>query len=107
MTSEQRERLQAMVDGGQQTWDLSPNDVDAIQAVLAELDHLQAIVVRIPAELFTADGVPCFGGEEVYIGEIGELARVNARGEVKDCSGDIWCLSECYSTPEAAREANK
>ena len=36
-----KERLQAMVSPGQQTWDLSPNDVSAIKWALAEIERLE------------------------------------------------------------------
>ncbi|MFA5056537.1 MAG: hypothetical protein WC485_00350 [Opitutaceae bacterium] len=44
--SEHIERLEAMIDPRQQTWDLSPNDVVAIRHVLVELKRLREIVGR-------------------------------------------------------------
>lgn len=42
MTNEHESRLQAMVAPEQQTWDLSPNDVAAIEWALRELQSAQA-----------------------------------------------------------------
>jgi hypothetical protein len=40
------ERLEAMAAPDQQTWDLSPNDVEAIRGVLAEVERLRLVATE-------------------------------------------------------------
>lgn len=56
MTEEHIGRLRAMIQPGQQTWDLSDNDVIAISAVVAALEDL--------AESFTGKMTPEEYGEQ-------------------------------------------
>ena len=55
MKPEHHERLEAMVSPNQQTWDLSPNDVEAIKAVLKAVDELFLALSSIVTSLPTCD----------------------------------------------------
>lgn len=63
---EQRERLEAMCVPGQQTWDLSPNDVAAIQAVLAERARLKSLLESATPENAEAHAYLTGRGEIAY-----------------------------------------
>ena len=73
----------------------------------AENDRLKAIIARIPHDQFTADGVPCFGGETVW-SDVGGTYEVDATVQAWN-QGGSRCkpVTQCYSTPEAARAAKE
>lgn len=49
MTTDHLDRLRAMIAPGQQTWDLSEKDVEAIAAVVGHIDRMGSLyIVAIP-----------------------------------------------------------
>jgi hypothetical protein len=67
---EHESRLHSMADPEQDTWDLSPNDIDAIRWALASLAALRAEVARLtpppPCPLCGDSGVQVSGDGTEY-----------------------------------------
>ncbi len=73
MTTDQRDRLLLMCDERQQKWDLSPNDQEAIRAVLARVAKLER---RTGVdERYIADADACIGDLRARVAELEAALR--------------------------------
>ena len=105
------ERLEAMLaDTKGETWDLSPNDREAIQIVLAERESWQAAIERLRAELvpvaYTKDGVPVRVGMPLYKVWQGHLKSGCAFFMV-DMGGIYLDVTAAFSSEKAALAEEK
>lgn len=77
------DRLNAMIEPGQQTWDLSPNDVTAIRCVLDTCKRQAMKLARIHAYCLTNRMDDCANNEMLGRMQACEYIRSIIESEVK------------------------
>ena len=104
-SSEEKLNRVRLMASGDPTWDLSPNDVEALRYLLTELGRLKEIVDRLPK---FRDGATAYPGATGVARHGSGWKKVEVQNDCRfasDVDGFPTLVSSCYSTREAAEKA--
>ena len=81
-------------------------DQASLRTATATVEGLQAMLAKVPT---TADGVPIHHGQQLFRLGVGDIKPAVVRIRVTSLDGysEIYALQNCYSTREAAEQADK